>query len=165
MLPTGSQERKNVPLWAGCINYFADALAAVAELSKKGNDKHNPGEPLHWSREKSNDHPDCVARHLADIGKDWTAVDPEDNVLHAVKVAWRALALAQIAVERQRAKRDAATPAAGGGYFEKPRGVDTGLRKWQPWPPYAPVPASTPTPPGHCFTCGGRCKWLGWAPK
>lgn len=99
-LPAESKARKNVPLARGCLDYFPDALAAVAELSQKGNDKHNPGEPLHWSREKSSDHADCIVRHLVDRG----TVDAEDGILHDVKVAWRALALAQLALEkRQRA--------------------------------------------------------------
>ena len=103
MLPTDSKGRKDVPLFSGCILYFPDTLIEMAKLSKKGNDKHNPGQPLHWSREKSNDHADCIARHLVDSGPDHTAVDDEDNVLHAVKVAWRACALAQIAIEKRRA--------------------------------------------------------------
>ena len=101
MLPKDSAERKAVPLAQGCLFYFPDALAAVAELSRKGNDKHNPGQPLHWSREKSNDHLDCIARHLVDAGKKGDAVDAEDGVLHVVKVAWRALAQAQLALEAQ----------------------------------------------------------------
>ena len=103
-LPTDSKARKNVPLVRGCVFYFPDALAAVAELSQKGNDKHNPGQPLHWSREKSNDHADCILRHIIDAGPEWTAVDAEDDVLHAVKVAWRALAMAQVAIEKRRGR-------------------------------------------------------------
>lgn len=106
-LPTGSAARKAVPLWSGVFMYFPDALAAVAELSRAGNDKHNPGQPLHWSRGKSNDHADCVARHLIDIGPEWTDVDEEDNILHAIKLAWRALAVAQIAIERRRERQPA----------------------------------------------------------
>lgn len=98
-----SDARKATPIFSGVMMYFGDALAAVAELSRKGNDKHNPGQPLHWSREKSNDHADCVARHLIDIGPDWTAIDHEDELLHAVKLAWRSLAVLQIAIERKRA--------------------------------------------------------------
>ena len=36
------------------------ALAEVARVSKAGNDQHNPGQPLHWARDKSADHADCV---------------------------------------------------------------------------------------------------------
>ncbi len=98
-----SKRRKRMPLWEGFLLYFPDAALAVAEHSRKANDKHNPGEPLHWSKHKSNDHPNCVGRHLLDIGPNWDAVDPEFGSLHAVALAWRAMALAQIAIEAQRA--------------------------------------------------------------
>lgn len=95
-LSTDSAARKDVPLASGCLDYFPDALAAVAQLSKVGNDKHNPGQPLHWSRGKSTDHADCIMRHLAERG-----IVDTDGLLHDVKVAWRALALCQEAIEKQ----------------------------------------------------------------
>jgi hypothetical protein len=94
-LPTGSAERKDVPLARGCLDYFPAALAAVAKLSRAGNEKHNPGEELHHARGKSMDHADCIVRHLVDRG----TVDPEDGIPHSVKVAWRALALLQEELE------------------------------------------------------------------
>ena len=94
-LPTGSAERKNIPIVRGCLDYFPAALAAVAQLSKAGNDKHSPGEDLHHARGKSGDHADCLVRHLMDRG----TIDPEDNIRHSVKVAWRALALLQEELE------------------------------------------------------------------
>ena len=97
-LPKDSAARKDLPLARGLLDYFPDALAAVAKLSRKGNDKHNPGGPLHWSREKSSDHADCIVRHLIERG----TVDAEDGLLHDVKVAWRALAMCQLAIEKQR---------------------------------------------------------------
>lgn len=106
-LPTDSKARKDIPLARGVLDYFPDALAAVAALSQAGNDKHNPGQPLHWSREKSSDHADCIMRHLIDRG----TVDPEDGILHDVKVAWRALAMCQLALEK--ARTGAALRAAG----------------------------------------------------
>lgn len=99
MLPTDSKTRKNIPMARGCLDYFPDALAAVAQLSQAGNEKHNPGQPMHWSREKSSDHADCIMRHLADRGK----IDLEDGILHDVKVAWRALAMLQLALEKNAA--------------------------------------------------------------
>lgn len=95
-LPTDSRERKDVPMATGVLDYFPAALAAVAELSRIGNDKHNPGEPLHWARGKSMDHADCIMRHLAERG----LVDT-DGLSHTVKVAWRALALLQEELEAQ----------------------------------------------------------------
>jgi hypothetical protein len=80
------------------MRYFPDALAAVARLSKAGNDKHNPGEPLHWSREKSTDHGDCIARHQMTFDQ----IDPESGEYHAAGVAWRALAQLQLLEEAKR---------------------------------------------------------------
>ena len=100
VLPTDSAERKRVPLWSGLFRYFPDALVAVARLSWKGNEKHNAGQPLHWSRDKSNDHADCLLRHQMDCGTG--EVDPDSGELHEVEVAWRALAQLQLALERQR---------------------------------------------------------------
>lgn len=88
-------DRKGIPVYSGVMAYFPDALRAVARLSREGNDKHNPGEPLHWSRGKSADHKDCIARHLMDAG----SVDPETGMLHDVALAWRALANLQVALE------------------------------------------------------------------
>jgi hypothetical protein len=95
VLPTDTKSRKAIPLAAGLLDYFPAALAAVAEVSKAGNDKHNPGEPIHHARGKSMDHPDCILRHLIDRG----SVDPEDGLRHSAKVAWRALALLQEELE------------------------------------------------------------------
>ena len=94
-LPTDSAARKRVPLTTGVLDYFPAALAAVAEVSRAGNDKHCPGEPLHHARGKSMDHADCLVRHLFDRG----SVDPEDGHRHSAKVAWRALALLQEELE------------------------------------------------------------------
>lgn len=97
-LPTDAAERKKTPLWSGLVQYFPDALVAVAQLSQAGNDQHNPGQPLHWSREKSADHEDTLLRHLFDSG-----TTDVDGIRHSAKVAWRALALLQLEVERDRA--------------------------------------------------------------
>lgn len=95
-MPASSAERKGVPLCTGVLDYFPAALAAVAKLSKFGNDKHNPGQPLHHARGKSTDHADCILRHLADRG----IKDPDTGLSHTVEVAWRALALLQEELEK-----------------------------------------------------------------
>lgn len=98
-LPTDSAARKGLPLARGCMRYFPDALLAVAQLSVYGNDKHNPGQELHWSKGKANDHADCAARHLLEpMGVD-TSYGPDKPVLHSVAAAWRALANAQTEIE------------------------------------------------------------------
>lgn len=94
-LPQDSKARKETPICTGVLDYFPKALAAVARLSKAGNDKHNPGQPLHWAREKSTDHADCIIRHMMERG----TVD-EFGILHEVSVAWRALAQLEVALEK-----------------------------------------------------------------
>lgn len=91
-----SAGRKQFPLFSGLLAYFPDALADVARISYIGNDKHNPGEPLHWSRPKSNDHMDCAARHL--VQAQWED-DEEDHLGEAI---WRLLAEKQMRIEAKR---------------------------------------------------------------
>lgn len=99
-----SAQRKRQPLARGCMRYFPDALLAVSELSLYGNEKHNPGEDLRWSRGKSSDHADCAARHLLEPYGIDTTYGEGKHVLHSVAAAWRALANAQVEIEELRSK-------------------------------------------------------------
>ena len=94
MLPTDSRERKGLPIATGVIDYFPDALAEIALVSRTGNDQHNPGAPLHWDRSKSGDESDALIRHFLERGEFDT-----DGMRHSAKVAWRALALLQKELE------------------------------------------------------------------
>lgn len=94
-LPADSQARKDTPLASGVLDYFPAALCEVARVSKYGNDKHNPGQDLHWARGKSSDHADALLRHLIDRG----GVDPDTGLRHSGELAWRALALLQEELE------------------------------------------------------------------
>jgi hypothetical protein len=94
LLPTDAKSRKGIPVASGVLDYFPAAIAEVAKLSKAGNDQHNPGQPLHWSRGKSNDHADTMMRHFLERG----TVDT-DGVRHSAKMVWRALALLQVEME------------------------------------------------------------------
>ena len=87
----------------GVLEYFPDALAEVAFVSFVGNMKHNPGQELHWSKGKSDDHADCVIRHLASRGK-WDIVEIDGkaySIRHSAYAAWRALANLQIEIETE----------------------------------------------------------------
>lgn len=102
-LPTDSAERKNYPIMSGCLNYFPAAIAGIANISKKGNDKHNPGQPLHHARGKSMDHGDCIIRHLIDVENLVAAYNRKEPgatkeliLLEASQMAWRALAYSQV---------------------------------------------------------------------
>lgn len=107
-LPTDAAARKAVPVYSGCLRYFPRALAAVAELSRVANNQHNPGEPLHWAREKSSDHHDALTRHLLEAG----AIDG-DGQLHSTKVAWRALAALELELEARALERQSAANRHG----------------------------------------------------
>lgn len=90
-----SAHRKEYPLFEGLLAYFPDACAYVAHISKKGNDKHNPGQAMHHARSKSGDHADCIMRHLSNHG----GFD-EAGLRESGGVAWRAMALLQEELER-----------------------------------------------------------------
>lgn len=96
MLPTNAPERKAVPICTGVLDYFPDALAEVARVSRTGNDQHNPGQPLHWDKSKSADEADALLRHLAERGK-----RDLDGMRHSAKVSWRSLALLQRELEAE----------------------------------------------------------------
>ena len=95
-LPHDPTARKGMPIFSGVLRYFPLAIAEVARVSKAGNDQHNKGEKLHWSREKSADHHDCVARHLIESG----TID-SDGQRHSAKLAWRSLALLELELEAE----------------------------------------------------------------
>jgi len=89
ILPTSAKERKAIPIYTGFINYFPDAIAAVAKISLKGGIQHGQTpETLFWDRSKSGDELDAMMRHLID--KDWE------------QVAWRAMANLQKQIEKQK---------------------------------------------------------------
>ncbi len=102
-LPTDSNERKNYPLFRGCLRYFPAALAGIARISKLGNDKHNLGQEMHHARGKSGDHGDCILRHLVDVEDllaKSTGAQQEEILNEVSQMAWRALAFSQELHER-----------------------------------------------------------------
>jgi len=95
LIEGNSTHRKQYPMTTGLLDYFPDALAAVSEVSFKGNQKHNPGEPMHHARGKSMDHADCILRHLTERG------GFDGDIRHTAALAWRALALLQEELETE----------------------------------------------------------------
>ena len=92
-----SARRKDQPVTEGFLKYFPAAVRLVAEVSRLGNDKHNPGEPLHHARDKSGDHLDCAGRHLMDAD----SVDGDLGIIEAVNAIWRLCAYVQEKCERE----------------------------------------------------------------
>jgi len=95
--PYNSAERKAMPVHEVMAHYFPDAFAAMARHSKKANDKHNPGEPMHWARDKSTDHLNCAVRHLMTPD----AVDPDTGEIELVGAFWRCAAALQLREEKR----------------------------------------------------------------
>lgn len=95
-IPESAAERKRHPVASGVLDYFPDALVALARVSWEGNEQHNPGQPLHWARDKSADEADALIRHFLQRG----TVD-SDGIPHTAKMAWRALAMLQKEIEQR----------------------------------------------------------------
>lgn len=93
-LPDADEVRGDFPMATGALDYFPNAFAYLAWVSKVGNDQHNPGEPMHWARDKSTDHADKVIRHLVDRGK-----KDSRGVRHTGRAAWRIMAMLQTELE------------------------------------------------------------------
>ena len=93
-LPVSGSKRKEYPVASGVLDYFPDAIVSVANVSFRGNEQHNPGQPLHWARDKSTDQDDTILRHFLQRGS-----RDVDGVRHTAKMVWRALALLQIEIE------------------------------------------------------------------
>jgi hypothetical protein len=112
-MPLNSAELKKNPLWRGLFLYFWDALIGAARISFKGNEKHNPGQPMHHARGKSADHGDCILRHLVDSEIDYghgvgiePIFDEQGNLIDTIpfvdQLVWRAMAYSQEWHEKHR---------------------------------------------------------------
>ena len=99
-LPEDPTTRKGMPITTGVLDYFPLALAEVAVVSKAGNDQHNPGQPLHWAREKSKDQLNTAFRHLWDHKSG--ATKDTDGQYHLAKAIWRLKAELQLLIEKDR---------------------------------------------------------------
>ena len=91
---------KKFPMFEGLLKYFPNALHYVSHVSLRANEQHNPGEPLHWAKEKSTDEPDALLRHLTEVAKG-NELD-EDELLHRGKIAWRSLAFLERYLENNK---------------------------------------------------------------
>ena len=112
-LPDDPKARKTFPIASGFLDYFPDAVCAIANLSHVGNEQHNPGQPLHWARGKSGDEADTAMRHFLQRG-----TRDKDGVRHTVKACWRMLAVLQKELEAEQAE-EAARPEPGADALQK----------------------------------------------
>ena len=99
-LPIDNKERKALPIFTYDTEYFPDAHIEEVRVSVAGNNQHNPGQPLHWAREKSKDQMNTAYRHMLDH-KSGTVKDI-DGCYHLAKAIWRLKAELQLTIERER---------------------------------------------------------------
>lgn len=105
-MSTDSATRKLMPVATGFLKYFPDAVLLQAWISRVGNEKHNPGQPMHWDKSKSADEPDAEVRHMLDhfrgVAPD-PGLEPLAHLGHLASEAWRANANLQRACDEARA--------------------------------------------------------------
>jgi hypothetical protein len=99
-LPTEDKARKRLQIWTWLMTYFPDAILELVEVSIRGNEQHNPGQPLHWARGKSMDQMNTAFRHQWDYGRGIKR--DTDGQYHLAKAAWRLLAQLQLDIEAER---------------------------------------------------------------
>lgn len=99
-LPSDDARRKQIRAFMGFVKYFPDAIALVAYLSKVANDQHNPGEPMHWAKDKSKEELDSLMNHLMDVASKGELSQDSDGILDAIKIAWRGMANLQRLVDK-----------------------------------------------------------------
>lgn len=127
-IPWTPEARKQTPVASGVLAYFPHSTAEVAKVSYIGNDQHNPGQPLHWAREKSTDQMDAAARHIMEY-LEHRRLHPEipvprdekGNALLAQAI-WRLNAQNELDIERARrgGPVDASIPEEEGGMAYNP---------------------------------------------
>lgn len=103
-LPVDVKARKELPVYTYVTEYFPDALLAEVAVAWQGNQQHNPGEKMHWARNKSPDQLDCAFRHIMDHAKN--PIDT-DGQYHLAKAIWRLKAELQLVIEAQQDKPSA----------------------------------------------------------
>ena len=120
MLPTDDKARKALPYWTFLTEYFLDAWMAVANVAIAGNLQHNPGEKLHWAREKSTDQMNTAFRHMLDYAQG--VKKDTDGQYHLAKAIWRLSAQLQLDIEEQNRLDSLNHAIAGGLLYGRPQG-------------------------------------------
>jgi hypothetical protein len=92
VLPEDAQDRKDIPIYRGFIEYFPDAIVEVTKLSVRGSKQHHPDGKVWWDKSKSSDELDALMRHL--LEGDWASV------------AWRAMANLQRSCDERKRTED-----------------------------------------------------------
>lgn len=102
-------------MWDFMFKYFPLAWLEVVQVAVKGNEQHNPGEPLHWARGKSMDQLNTAFRHQFDYGLG--VKRDTDGQHHLAKAIWRLMAQLQLDIEEEakNVQRDEGTATGDAG--------------------------------------------------
>lgn len=98
-LTTDPVARKQLQLYTFMFEYFPLAWLEVVRVARLGNDQHNPGQPLHWAREKSTDQMNALFNHLFDYGLGQKR--DTSGSYHLANLIWRASAQLQLDIEKE----------------------------------------------------------------
>jgi hypothetical protein len=101
--PKDDKGRKRLAMWTYLTEYFPKALMAELGVAVAGNEQHNPGEKLHWAREKSTDQLNTAFRHMWDHSAGITK--DTDGQYHLAKAIWRLKAELELTIERESSER------------------------------------------------------------
>ena len=139
MLPKDYQARKALPMYDFLTGYFPDAIVEIVKVAVAGNVQHNPGEPLHWAREKSTDQMNTAMRHIFDhgMGNVYDQEPPEilaaiggESTMHLAKAAWRLMAQIQLICEaRQQGSNPVPVAAVPGAPAQQPEQIPAALKE------------------------------------
>lgn len=100
-LPDDYHERKTWQMFTYLTEYFPDSFEEEVRVAIVGNQQHNPGEPLHWARDKSTDQLNTAFRHQWDHKT--KGPKDKDGCYHLAKAIWRLKAELQLVIEKERA--------------------------------------------------------------
>ena len=78
LLPQDAEERREYPVGTFMRDYFPYALTMLAHHSFIANEQHNPGQPMHWAKDKSIGDGNQLMRHFLEgdkIATAWRAVE------------------------------------------------------------------------------------------
>lgn len=93
------------PVWDYMFKYFPLAFLEEVRVAVLGNEQHNPGQPLHWAREKSTDQLNTAFRHQFDYAeaKARGVVVPrdKDGKAQLAQAIWRLKAQLQLDLEEE----------------------------------------------------------------
>lgn len=89
LIPEDDAERACYPIGTYLTEYCPNALLALSKHSYEANEKHNPGEEIHWARDKSIGSINRIFRHLFEFAWHYGRGEKDKSRYHLTAAAWR----------------------------------------------------------------------------